>query len=514
MEGRHVDGGRGRAGALVLRCLGFALLLRWVPTPYSYGCLWWLDGTDDRFLVSAAYFAALLIGGLLALRLSARTSPRLAGPPFVAACAVLNCAGLAVMEGLGHGMGIAVGVYGGSLLAGVSWAGLLLAWAVDLCGIASRYVRSCVYFAAAAVSLMLHGFTADTSGVLPMAFTWASVCLSAAALVLARRSLGEAREEVGARACGAAPSGAEPASALQGGLTALTFFLFALAAGIMPAIASRMGMQGGLDTRGLVYSLEALCVTVLVYPCLAIIRSERVDMQFVLCGTLLAVGLVLLEFADGWAATFGSVLDVLAFVLFLVFAMLSLSDDAVERGAAPTHTFARGLAPVALGLCAGMLFGGTIAGMGYKWVVTAALLPACVNLLREVVRQGPPRGHLTGGGDADDLGDEGDPSPRPRDAGHPEACPTGYVSSGAPTPPVTIDAPGDSGGPVVGRYGLSPREEEVLRLLARGWTHQAIADELFVSTGTVKTHVKHIYEKTGAHSRQQLITMMEGGGGE
>ncbi|WP_221584642.1 response regulator transcription factor [Microbacterium sp. G2-8] len=48
---------------------------------------------------------------------------------------------------------------------------------------------------------------------------------------------------------------------------------------------------------------------------------------------------------------------------------------------------------------------------------------------------------------------------------------------------------------------LSPREEEVLRLLARGLTNTEICDELFVSLGTVKTHIGGILTKLGLRNR-------------
>jgi DNA-binding CsgD family transcriptional regulator len=49
--------------------------------------------------------------------------------------------------------------------------------------------------------------------------------------------------------------------------------------------------------------------------------------------------------------------------------------------------------------------------------------------------------------------------------------------------------------------GLSPREREVLELVGQGLSNQDIARALFISTSTVKVHVRHILEKTGARSR-------------
>jgi DNA-binding NarL/FixJ family response regulator len=54
---------------------------------------------------------------------------------------------------------------------------------------------------------------------------------------------------------------------------------------------------------------------------------------------------------------------------------------------------------------------------------------------------------------------------------------------------------------------LSPREMEVLKLLARGQSNQQIANDLFISMSTVKNHVHHIIEKLGASDRVQAVIL-------
>lgn len=53
--------------------------------------------------------------------------------------------------------------------------------------------------------------------------------------------------------------------------------------------------------------------------------------------------------------------------------------------------------------------------------------------------------------------------------------------------------------------GLTPREADVLRLIAAGRSNDEIARELYVSAATVKTHINHLLAKTGARDRAQLV---------
>ncbi len=52
---------------------------------------------------------------------------------------------------------------------------------------------------------------------------------------------------------------------------------------------------------------------------------------------------------------------------------------------------------------------------------------------------------------------------------------------------------------------LTPRETEVLQLMARGIDNRAIVDELGISLATVRVHVQNIIEKLGAHSRLEAV---------
>lgn len=52
---------------------------------------------------------------------------------------------------------------------------------------------------------------------------------------------------------------------------------------------------------------------------------------------------------------------------------------------------------------------------------------------------------------------------------------------------------------------LTPREKEILTLVAMGVTTEVIGEKLFISAQTVRNHIKNIYEKLQVHSRAQMV---------
>lgn len=55
-------------------------------------------------------------------------------------------------------------------------------------------------------------------------------------------------------------------------------------------------------------------------------------------------------------------------------------------------------------------------------------------------------------------------------------------------------------------YQLSQREKEILQLMVKGESYPVIAEKIFLSYETVRTHVKHIYKKLHVASRNEAVT--------
>ncbi len=71
--------------------------------------------------------------------------------------------------------------------------------------------------------------------------------------------------------------------------------------------------------------------------------------------------------------------------------------------------------------------------------------------------------------------------------------------------PVTVAVPFQRDSRRVQQLELSKRELEVLELLAQGYSNQEIADRLFVSLNTVKTHTSNLFGKLGVSRRTQAV---------
>jgi NarL family two-component system response regulator LiaR len=75
------------------------------------------------------------------------------------------------------------------------------------------------------------------------------------------------------------------------------------------------------------------------------------------------------------------------------------------------------------------------------------------------------------------------------------------VPTETPTTPFTLNQP------QLDALGITPRELEILSLIAQGLSNREIATRLFVSENTVKTHCSRAFDKLGARRRTQAVQL-------
>ena len=75
--------------------------------------------------------------------------------------------------------------------------------------------------------------------------------------------------------------------------------------------------------------------------------------------------------------------------------------------------------------------------------------------------------------------------------------------------PTVDDALGAGVDAVAAQFELTPREREILGYLARGRSAKFIAETLVISENTAWAHIKRVYAKTGVHSKQELMSVVE-----
>ncbi len=152
-----------------------------------------------------------------------------------------------------------------------------------------------------------------------------------------------------------------------------------------------------------------------------------------------------------------------------------------------------------LGLCTALALAENrmVLALAFLLVLMAAMLFLLAAQQRGELVPGMAGRAARGEGDAGKKGDKGDT----------------FCSEGAAAEPVVAEpAPLDTADALdafAARYSLTKRECSVMELWVKGHTTAFIEERLCVSKHTVKTHVNHIYEKTGVNSKEGLILLFE-----
>lgn len=87
---------------------------------------------------------------------------------------------------------------------------------------------------------------------------------------------------------------------------------------------------------------------------------------------------------------------------------------------------------------------------------------------------------------------------------------TGEVDGDSPEGPVMRKGAFNAATEAIAQeFGLSPRELDILRSLARGYDANTTAEKLSISWNTVRTHIRNVYNKLDVHSHQELIVLVD-----
>ena len=77
---------------------------------------------------------------------------------------------------------------------------------------------------------------------------------------------------------------------------------------------------------------------------------------------------------------------------------------------------------------------------------------------------------------------------------------------------VPVDAPFQRNDARLAQLGITPRELEILEAMAAGFSNREIAERLFVSENTVKTHAARLFDKLSARRRTQAVQLAKEAG--
>ena len=78
--------------------------------------------------------------------------------------------------------------------------------------------------------------------------------------------------------------------------------------------------------------------------------------------------------------------------------------------------------------------------------------------------------------------------------------------------PVPVSGPFERNEVRLGELGITPRELEILEAMAAGFSNREIAEKLFVSENTVKTHANRLFDKLSAKRRTQAVQLAKEAG--
>ncbi len=501
----------------VLRFLGFGFYYAWIWLCYDSGVLiapsasadgagFFVNATSVMYLLSTSALALVLLGSAAWERRSAELVER---TPFVLLMALV--AGLATaVVALRAPFGSSDALFlAASVLTGLGTAWVALRLGAVYAAVSSR--RAVMY---AAVSFVAAGATYFVVSGLPHAAGIALMSL----LPLFAAVCTMASPDESAVCAGERDKAADLPKLPEHFLLRIVFgiALFSIVVGLAKGTSAQSTQAGGTGGVGSIIVL-AMSLMALVIYFVVCATGENLDLSrlFYPVILLLVAGLLVPPLLGTGRSLPGSVFVGVAYAFFIMLVWCTLAQIAHHTGMSAVRVFGVGRGASALGTTLGWLIGVFFVGpagtgevplavtvaMAFV-VLMAAPLVFSGRALVTTLEIGPARGAGQDGGDAGDEGPQTDPGPdgacvEPSDDGGDKA---GGRHGGAWSRKCNK---------IADTYALTDREREVLFLLAKGRTISYISDYLHVSFNTSKAHIRHVYIKTGVHTRQELLDLVE-----
>ena len=254
-----------------------------------------------------------------------------------------------------------------------------------------------------------------------------------------------------------------------------------------------------------------------------------IELLYRYCLPFSVLGMLLLLVAPDRSGALAGALVTGASLFLQVLVILKVTESTQQTGASPLLAFS-----VGQGLIGSVVFSGNAGGRVASELPGAgeAVLPlACAigvfalfyllvlttdGLARRVAKlEGARKTGDEDGATSPDASCDGRPSPQVATAGTKAAsASTIFAGASSPAAAAAASTPADAASAEALRLdsfaqtlGLTPREAEVCRYLVQGRSLPFIAEQLYVTAGTVKTHAIHIYRKAGVASKQELISL-------
>ena len=501
---------------MLIHCLGFGTCWGWVHVAFFSTMLF---GVMPESLSLSSWILnvlsngiAMVALGLFSLWCSPRTFRRL-GPLFAA---------LTVLGTIGFSFGASLSVawvYVAAVLSGFGTAGLLLLWAEAYRDIPPALAKQRTIPASLAVGVLYYLLICMLSHLVGVIVTMLLPVISVAFFHLSSRmnhggEIGEAERAIRAIGHGEYEVCDEAVTPKKGRLSAIRgavpvrfaifIGIYCLAPGFMRSYTSALPFASAGGIGEAMFSGVAVVLVVLAVASIVLFGEAKIDLAYKFVVPLMAAGLLLLPFMSAGQEALAAVVIMSGYTLLEIYVWASLADSAANTSAPTPLVFGLGKSCMNVGLLAGTFLGMYFGSSSSMLLVGVMVFIVYLFIVMENAMS-------PGIGVALSLDHQDDRKPGKR-----AAKPNKVTIEEAAKLNLSemFNAMLDERCSIVAsRYGLSARETEVLGQLARGRSLQAIADDLCVAYSTIKTHTDRIYAKTGVHSRQDLISLLENSGG-